>query len=72
MKYTDSNNTLRDISKIHLFKDNSLKVISSIYTVINNVKVLVWTIMKMSGVFSTGIWMNTEAWKNDDVWKNEP
>ena len=73
MKY-NKNGTPKDISEIHVFKDNVLRNISDVYSYIEGKLVLVWTTVKdiISGVFSSGVWMNDESWDNENIWKNEP
>lgn len=73
MKY-NKNGTPKDISEIHAFKDNVLRNISDVYSYIEGKLVLVWTTVKdiISGVFSSGVWMNDESWDNENIWKNEP
>ena len=73
MKYIKNGNT-KEVSGIHVFKDNTLRTISNVYSYIGGKLVLIWTISNdiISSVFGSGIWMNDEYWNNEDLWKNEP
>lgn len=73
MKYIQNGNP-KEVSGIHIFKDNTLRAISNVYSYIGGKLVLIWTIAKdiISSVFGSGVWMNAETWDNEDVWKNEP
>ena len=72
MKYSNNGN-LFDISNIYFFKDGVKQTITHVYSYVNSTLSLVWTsISKLAGVFSSGVWMNSESWGNDDLWKNKP
>jgi hypothetical protein len=72
--YTIKNGKVRYVDNIHVVKDNILKDVENVYSVVKGKLVLIWTSIRdlIAGVFTQGFWQNEESWNNEDAWKNEP
>lgn len=70
--YILKNDNPTEISNIYAVKNETVRIIKNVYSIVKGNAVLVWTALKdaLSSVFSRGYWINEEGWNNEDSWKN--